>query len=47
MVDAAELLRLRWSAHLTRSAEGAPLVPPLFVAEQGPGVRIADIRCYG
>jgi len=44
MVDAAELLRLRWSANLSRSAQGALLIPPLFVAEQGPGVRIADIR---
>lgn len=44
MVDATELLRLRWNANLTRSADGAPLIPPLFVAEQGPGVQVADIR---
>ena len=44
MVDAAELLRLRWNTNLTRSAAGAPLIPPLFVAEQGSGVQIADIR---
>jgi len=38
------LLRLRWEAHVTRDEEGAPLVPPLFVLEQGPGVQIIDLR---
>jgi len=44
MVAAAELLLMRWSAHLVRGPHGEPLIPPLFVAEQGAAVRIADIR---
>jgi len=44
MVAAGDLLLLRWNAKLTRDSDGAPLTPPLFVAEQGPAVRIADIR---
>lgn len=44
LVDAAELARLRWNDSLYRSARDAPLVPPLFVAEQGSGVRIVDLR---
>jgi rhodanese-related sulfurtransferase len=44
MVDASALLRLRWDANLSRGAHDAPLTAPLFVAEQGPGVRIADLR---
>ena len=44
MMTPYDLLLLRWNANLSRSAHGAPLIPPLFVAEQGPGVQIADIR---
>ncbi|MEE8107197.1 MAG: hypothetical protein V3T86_16805 [Planctomycetota bacterium] len=44
MVSADALLLLRWNANLTRDADGAPLIPPLFVAEQGPAIQIADIR---
>jgi rhodanese-related sulfurtransferase len=44
MVVAPKIFDLRWSASLTRDTHDAPLIPPLFVAEQGPGVEIADIR---
>jgi len=44
MVTASELLRIRWNANFSRSANGAPLISPLFVAEQGPGIHIADLR---
>jgi len=37
------LLR-RWSSSLTRGTHDEPLIPPLFVAEQGPAVQIADLR---
>ena len=38
------LLQVRWEAALERNAEGAPLLPPLFVLQQGPGVHIIDLR---
>jgi hypothetical protein len=44
MITASELLRIRWNKNLTRNAAGAPLIAPLFVAEQGPAIQIADIR---
>jgi len=44
MVAAHELLLLRWNANLTRGPHDEPLISPLFVAEQGPGIRIADVR---
>lgn len=39
-----DLLDLRWDANLDRNVDGAPLLPPLFVAEQGPGVHLVDMR---
>ncbi|MHC4954638.1 MAG: rhodanese-like domain-containing protein [Planctomycetota bacterium] len=47
MDSAAAMLLMRWNANCTRDADGAPLIPPLFVAEQGPGVQIADVRARG
>jgi rhodanese-related sulfurtransferase len=44
MITAPELLRIRWNKNLTRNAAGAPLIAPLFAAEQGPAIQIADIR---
>ena len=44
VLDACTLLLLRWDANLARDTHDAPLLPPLFVAEQGPAVQIADIR---
>ena len=44
MITADELLCMRWNANLSRGSQGAPLVPPLFVAEQGPGVAMVDVR---
>ena len=44
MITASELLRIRWNKNLTRSSAGAPLIAPLFVAEQGPAIQIADLR---
>jgi rhodanese-related sulfurtransferase len=38
------LLHLRWAEALERNAEGVPLVPPQFVAHQGPGVQVMDLR---
>ncbi|MHC4452231.1 MAG: rhodanese-like domain-containing protein, partial [Planctomycetota bacterium] len=40
-------LHSRWRSVLTRNADGAPQVPPLFVAEQGPAVQIVDVRSRG
>ncbi len=44
MYNAPNLLLARWSANLTRDNNNAPLVSPAFLADQGPGVQIADIR---
>ena len=44
MTTTPPFLFLRWSSSLTRGANDEPLIPPLFVAEQGPAVQIADIR---
>jgi len=44
MASAAELLALRWNANLRRDADGAPLLPPLFVLGQGAGVALVDLR---
>jgi hypothetical protein len=41
MIAAPELLRIRWNKNLTRNAAGAPLIAPLFVAEQGPAIQVA------
>jgi len=38
------LLHLRWNAALRDDHQGAPLVPALFVAGQGPGVHVVDLR---
>jgi rhodanese-related sulfurtransferase len=40
----AELTRLRWNRALFRGADGAPLLSPLFVLEQGPGIHLIDLR---
>ncbi|MHC4959273.1 MAG: rhodanese-like domain-containing protein [Planctomycetota bacterium] len=40
----SELARLRWNRALFRGADGAPLLSPLFVLEQGPGVHLVDLR---
>ncbi len=34
----------RWDAVVERDADGAPLLPPLFVLRQGPDVRVVDLR---
>lgn len=39
-----ELQWERWRSNLARSPSGAPLVDPLFVVEQGPILRLVDIR---
>ena len=39
-----DLFELRWDANLHRDVEGTPLLPPLFVAEQGPAVHLVDVR---
>jgi rhodanese-related sulfurtransferase len=44
MVTIPPFLLQRWSSSLTRGTHQEPLIPPLFVAEQGPAVQIADIR---
>lgn len=44
MVVVPPSLLPRWSSGLTRGANEEPLISPLFVAEQGPDVLIADIR---
>ena len=38
------MLLLRWGENVTRDSDNAPLVSPAFIADQGPGVQIADIR---
>jgi len=38
------LLQFRWEARLERNADGAPLLSPLFVLHQGPGVHVVDLR---
>ena len=47
MVVVPPLLLPSWSSGLTRGANNEPLISPLIVAEQGPGVLIADIRPIG
>lgn len=47
MLTSSALLRHRWRVHLERGLLDAPLISPLFVAEQGPAVQIADIRDPG
>lgn len=42
--SAADLFRLRWTASIERDADGAPLLPPLFVAGQGSDVSLVDLR---
>ena len=44
MTTADDLLRLRWESQLERDGKGAPTLSPLFVLEQGPGVRLVDLR---
>jgi rhodanese-related sulfurtransferase len=47
MADATlyqSLLHLRWEVALERNAQGAPLISPRFVAHQGPGVQVVDLR---
>ena len=44
MVVVPPLLLPRWSSGLTRGANKEPLISPVFVAEQGTAVQIADIR---
>ena len=44
MVTAPSLFLFRWNANLTRDSHGAPLISPLFVAEQGPALQIVDVR---
>ncbi len=44
MTTTPKLPLLRWSNTLTCDNHNTPLVPPLFVAEQGSGVQIVDIR---
>lgn len=38
------LLRVNWLAAVRRGAGGYPIVPPAFVAESGPRVRVLDLR---
>jgi rhodanese-related sulfurtransferase len=44
MDNAPNMLLIRWSANLSRDSGNAPLISPAFLADQGPGVQIADIR---
>ena len=44
MVVVPPHLLQRWRSGLSRGADEEPLISPLFVAEQGPDVQIADIR---
>lgn len=37
----------RWDANLLRDADGAPLLPALFVARLGPDVELVDLRARG
>lgn len=39
-----DIFRIRWESQLERDGTGAPLLSPLFVLEQGPGVRLVDLR---
>jgi len=39
-----DLFRIRWESQLERDAKGAPTLSPLFVLEQGLGVRLVDLR---
>jgi rhodanese-related sulfurtransferase len=43
-IDGDRLLHARWQDRLDRDQRGAPLLTPLFVAEQGRAVHIVDIR---
>jgi len=47
MVTKAELLAHRWNQNFGRDATGAPLITPLFVAEHGPAIQVADLRGIG
>ena len=47
MVTKAELLAHRWKQNFSRDATGAPLIAPLFVAEHGPAIQVADVRPIG
>jgi rhodanese-related sulfurtransferase len=38
------LLQFRLDAALQRDTDGAPLLPPLFVLQQGPDVQVVDLR---
>jgi len=38
------LLRENWAAHLNRTTDGTPVLPPSFVAEAGPRVWVVDVR---
>ena len=39
-----ELFSKRWRASVARTADGAPMLSPLFVAQQGAGVQLVDLR---
>lgn len=44
MANIPPILLQRWNSSLTRGANDEPLIPPLFVAEQGPALQLVDIR---
>ena len=44
LTPALRLFRVNWIAALERSPSGAPVVSPEFVAAQGRGVRLIDVR---
>ena len=39
-----QLLQNRWGRALLRDAQGAPLLPALFVMQQGPQIHLMDVR---
>lgn len=43
-MQSRDLFQLRWASHLQRDSDGAPLLSPLFVVAQGPGVHLVDLR---
>ena len=43
MTDHLEIHDRSWTSHLRRRADGAPLLPPLFVLEQGPAIQLIDL----
>ncbi len=43
MIENLEFHDINWASELRRRHDGAPLLPPLFVIEQGPTIRLVDL----